>query len=175
MTEPQEETPETLLSFLEKEHFPTSNMYMFADSASCFWAFRDPVFSKNLLTHMIFDRNDFLLNRDTTKCQWAGGDFIRSLQPDSTYGRWNGLLLSDVTSRIVPFGKEPDTTRTANSNPDFTIVITWSKFLGKYNYRLFSLADTVSQNKKSSIRMIYLNLDMQKDWHLRDDQKMKME
>ena len=59
-------------------------------------------------------------------------------------------------------------------HPDFTIIVTWAKFLGTYNARLFDLADAVKQNKTARIRLIWLNADMQKSWNLTKEQKLEI-
>lgn len=173
MTQPGEESPATLVAFLEKEHFPAGNQYLFFDSASFNRAISTPWFRKNLLSHMIFDRSGILLQRDTTKCQWSGFDRIRSLSPDSAYEKCNGPGLDQILRDIQPFGPGPDRDD-ATQIHDFTLIVTWAKFLGTYNARLFVLQDAVKQNKTARIRLIWLNVDMQKSWSLSDGQKMKI-
>ena len=168
---PKEETPEGLISFLEKQKFPICNMYIFSDSASYSRAFRNRVFSKNLLSYMNFDKDGILLVRDTTKCQWAGNDFIKVLNKDSTYKKWAGFTLSQILDHIQPISNNSGQDILLR-DPDFTVVVTWAKFLGKYNYRLFDLAGAVKENKRSRIRIIWLNVDMQESWHLTGQQKL---
>ena len=171
MSEPGEETPEGLLAFLEKNKFPTNDVYMFSDSASYFQALRNPMFRKNLLSHMNFDRNGLLLERDTTQCQWSGYDVVRVLNPDSSYRSLTGLQLDQILQHIQPFGRTPAHDSTA-ARPDFTVVVTWAKFLGKYNYRLFVLSDAVRENKAARIRLVWLNVDLQRNWHVPGRQKI---
>ncbi|MEI6681035.1 MAG: hypothetical protein WCO44_00330 [Bacteroidota bacterium] len=173
MTQPKEQTPEDLVGFLEKNKFPATSLYMFVDSASYVRMMKHPVLGKNLLTHMIFTRNGILLMRDTTNCQWWGAEFIRKLHPDSSYRTTPGLLVDEVLAQIKPFGKSlpPDT---VGKNPDFTIIVTWARFLGKYNYRLFDLEKAVTANKNARIRLIWLNIDMQKEWHLTRHHKVSV-
>ena len=57
-------------------------------------------------------------------------------------------------------------------HPDFTIIVTWAKFLGDYNSRLFVLSEAVEQNKTARIRLIWLNIDMQESWKLTPEQKL---
>ncbi len=171
MTMPKEQTPEDLIGFLEKNKFPVTNLYMFADSASYVQMMKHPVFSKNLLTHMIFTRNGTLLKRDTTNCQWWGDEVIRVLHPDSSYQTTPGLCLDELLFRIKPFGKSPPSD-TLGKKPDFTMIVTWARFIGKYNYRLFDLEKAVKANKNARIRLIWLNFDMQKEWHIAKHHKV---
>ena len=171
LTQPKAETPATLLLFLEKHHFPTDNQYMFADSGSFFGAVRSPLFLKHMLNHMIFDREGTMLVRDTTQCQWSGFDKIKFLNPDSAYEKCNELKLDSVIRRIHPVIGNP-LKDDSEMEADFTIVVTWAKFIGAYNYRLFNLEDAVKQNNSASIRLIWLNVDMQESWKLTREQKM---
>jgi len=171
LTQPKEETPDKLVSFLEKHHFPTENLYLFSDSGSYNQAIRNPEFRKYLLSHMIFDREGALLQRDTTQCQWSGSDKIKSLNADSTYEKCGGLHLEQILYHIEPFGKN-SANEDIIKDPDFTIVVTWAKFLGKYNYRLFNLSEALNLNKTARIRLIWLNIDMQESWKLTPEQKV---
>ena len=171
LTQPKEETPATLVSFLERNHFPTENQFVFADSGSYCQAIRNPEFRKYLLSHMIFDHDGLLLKHDTTQCQWAGYDKIKALNPDSVYEKCHDLRLDQFIGHIHPF---PGNSIAGNSTgpPDFTVIVTWAKFIGTYNYRLFGLSDAVSRNNTASIRLIWLNLDMQQSWKLKPEQKV---
>ncbi|MEI7980202.1 MAG: hypothetical protein WCI71_01025 [Bacteroidota bacterium] len=173
MKPPGEESPESLISFLKKNSFPANHQFLFKDSTGYYEALRNPQFRKNFLSHMIFDREGGLLYRDTIKCQWAGADFIRSLDRDSSYMKTEGLVLSQVFSRIKPIELHSGSDD-QEINPDFTMVITWAKFLGKYNYRLFDLTAAVAENKGAIIRLIYLNIDMQKSWNIPEKHKISI-
>lgn len=171
MTEPKEETPQSLISFLQKNNYPTNDMYMFSDSVSYCSALRNQEFIKQLLGHLIFNRDGSLLSHDTTKCQWSGSDVIWNLNKDSMYLKVPGLVLNQILDHIRPLGIHP-VQDSIMTHPDFTVIVTWAKFIGKYNYRLFDLADAVKDNKTSSIRLIWLNVDMQESWHLTKQQRL---
>ncbi|MEI7500324.1 MAG: hypothetical protein WCK84_07725 [Bacteroidota bacterium] len=171
LTQPKEETPEKVVSFLEKHNFPSENQYMFSDSSSYYQTIRNPMFSKHLLSHMIFDRKGAMLQRDTMQCQWSGYDKIKSLSPDSSYEKCSELHLDPILRHIKQFGKTSARNNLIN-DPDFTVIVTWAKFLGTYNYRLFKLSDAIKLNTKARIRIIWLNIDMQESWKLTPEQKM---
>ena len=122
---------------------------------------------------MIFDRNGKLLVRDTSFCQWAGGGVIKTLHPNSVYKAWPGLTLQQILQNIKPFGR-PHVSDSLLQNPDFTLVVTWAKFIGGYNYRLFDLAEAVKQNNRARIRLIWLNIDIQKSWNIPKKQQMRI-
>jgi len=167
---PREVTPETLKSFLHKNHFPADNQYFIADSACYGQLMRDPVFRKNLFSHLIFNREGSLLQRDTSQCQWAGGDVISQLVPDTGSNGSGSFRLDKIMDRIVPLGAGEVVQM--NADPDFTLVVVWAEFLGKYNYRLFDLEKAVRRNSTARIRLIWLNVDMMKSWQLSGSQKM---
>jgi hypothetical protein len=171
ITQPKEETPARLTAFLEKNHFPAENLYMFSDSASYCQEMRDPEFSKYLIGHMIFTRDGTLLKRDTAQCQWAGYDLVKSLHPDSVYEKSSDVQLSRVLPKIIPFGMK-STAAESIMEPDFTLIVTWAKFIGKYNYRLFVLDEAVRLNTTARIRLIWLNVDMQESWKLTPEQRV---
>ena len=98
-------------------------------------------------------------------------DKIKALNPDSVYEKCNDLQLDQLIGHIHPF---PGNSLTDNSpgSPDFTVIVTWAKFIGTYNYRLFRLSDAPKLNNTARIRMIWLNIDMQESWHLTAEQKV---
>jgi hypothetical protein len=171
LTQPKEETPETLMTFTEKQHFPTENLYMFSDSASYNRAIKNPMFRKYLVNHMIFDHEGILLQRDTMQCQWSGYDKVKSLKTDSVYETCKDLQLSTILPHIQPIGKI-SMSGDSVTNPDFTIVVTWAKFLGTYNSRLFVLSEAVALNTTARIKIVWLNVDMQQSWKLTPQQKV---
>jgi len=173
MRQPAAETPEKLVSFLQANGFPTDHTYMLKDSATFVQYMNNAEFRRNMLSHLLFDRRGIYIPRDTLNCQWWGGDFIRSLNPDSAYVTSPDLRLDQILKDIRPFGltRPPDT---LSGKPDFTLVVTWAKFIGKYNYRLFNLSDAARENQKARIRLIWLNCDMQEAWHLAEKNKMRV-
>lgn len=173
ITNPKEQTPQKLASFLKKHRFPDSCQYLFNDSTSYFQGFRNPVFRKNMFSNMVFDARGTLLIRDTNQCQWSGFELIKSLNVDSAYLNLPGLQLSEILDHIHPVEVQPEL-NSLHQQPDFTVLITWAKFLGTYNSRLFELSDAVRQNKTARIRLIFLNVDMLESWNLTKDQKMQI-
>ncbi len=172
ITDPKEVTPSNLTSFLERHHYPRRDQFIFNDSLSYCRSLRNSAYRKHLFSHMIFDRRGLPLQRDTTKCQWSGFEVIKGLSPDSVYQGTGGIQLGDILDHIHPIAAGPG--QDTLMHPDFTIVVTWAKFLGTYNARLFDLADAVKQNKTARIRLIWLNADMQKSWNLTKEQKLEI-
>lgn len=173
ISQPEIETPESLISFLQKNHFPMHDLYMFRDSSAYRTAMTRPEIRKNLLSHMLFNHDGTWISRDTTRCQWAGSDAIRSLHADSNYRSDDQITLDQITRLIVPFGPGQGHVEPIGK-VDFTLVVIWAKFLGKYNYRLFDLEKAAGENKTANIRMILLNMDVQKEWNLKSGNSLKI-
>lgn len=173
ITNPKEQTHRKLISFLDKHTYPDSCQYVFRDSSTYFQAFRNTLFRKNLFSNMIFDSTGFLVLRDTSRCQWSGYEVIEGLHPDSACRVVPGLRLEEILSRIEPLAEKAGN-GVPGTQPSFTVVVTWAKFLGKFNARLFDLSEAATLNNTTRIRMIWLNVDMQEDWNLTEDQKMEI-
>jgi hypothetical protein len=173
LSQPKPETPESLRAFLEKNQYPSDNQYIFSDSGFYFQAIRNPSFRKRLLSQLIFDRKGNLLVRDTNQCQWSGFELVKSLHPDSLYQTCQDLQPGEILRHIKPFG--PDSLSAGNPDrPDFTVIVTWARFIGTYNARLFALSEAITRNKNARIRIIWLNIDLQKSWNLSKGQIMEI-
>jgi hypothetical protein len=171
--QPKPETPGSLLGFLEKQGFPGDNQYLFTDTVTFLHWMNSPVLRQHLLSHLIFDKYGQWLPEDTAACQWAGGNFIAALHPDSSYAVRQDIRLEQITGGIRRMGI-CHCPADGENPPDFTIVVTWGKFLGKYNYRLFNLGKAVLENPTANIRLIWLNIDIQKDWKFPPGRKLQL-
>jgi hypothetical protein len=59
-----------------------------------------------------------------------------------------------------------DTTLTSRQRSDYTIILTWAKYFGKFNNRQFLMEKVACQNTKARIRVIFLNTDIQETWNM---------
>lgn len=167
---PKEETPESLLSYMNKMEYPADNSYIFRDSVSFFANIQDSVFRKNMIGSLFFNDNGVMtIYKDTSKCQWSAGYFISQLDKDSVYHSDTSYTFQHLMTEIFPLSGAD---QTDTCHYDFTVLITWAKFLGKFNDRLFSVEEAVKQRPDLKLRLIFLNVDMQKSWRLTDQQKM---
>jgi hypothetical protein len=171
ITNPKAQDPRMLLSFLVKNKYPVSNQYFFIDSSCYFQEFRDTCFRENLFSHMIFDAAGSLIQRDSTECQWSGYEVIKTLDPANAYQKAGSLRIEGILDHITPLNPGPGP---CIQHPDFTIVVTWARFIGKLNKKLFDLSDAAGGNKTARIRLIWLNVDMQKNWKLTKAQKLEI-
>lgn len=171
--QPKTETPGSILGFLEKNGFPADQQYVFKDTNAFLNWMNSPNLKQHLLSHLIFNKHGQRLLEDTAACQWAGGGLIANLHADSSYLIARDITLLQITEDILPIG----ICRCMPGNvkqPDFTIIVTWGKFLGKYNYRLFDLEKDVLGNHQANIRIIWLNIDVQKEWKFPPGRKLQM-
>jgi hypothetical protein len=170
MKQPMEETQQSLQTFLEKHHFPLNDQYILRDSSAFIRLMQNKTFNKRALGYFIFNSEGDLLGRDSLKCQWATYVEIAELHPDSSYHLEPGLNVDNILGSIVPLVNTDSFTRVA-TNSKFTVVVTWAKYLGKINQQLFGFDKALLANQTTSIRWIWLNMDMQQSWGL--EEKMK--
>jgi hypothetical protein len=173
MHEPREETPASVAAVLKSLGKPADNVYLFRDSAGYCRYMDDSVFHRNLLGALFFTDRGLMYNyKDPASCQWSAGRFIGSLRADTAYAVDTGYRYQDLLKVIVPL--EPGVGEAPAAGAfDYTVVITWGCFLGRYNERLFMADSAAAVNTRARIRVICLCADMMKAWSLRDDQKLK--
>ncbi len=166
---PQEETPESILSFMEKMSYPTENTFIFKDSSAFYHCIRDSVFRRNTPGTLFFSPEGLLdTYKDTSKCQWSGGYFVSNLRSDTIYRVDTAYTLQKLMSYFIPLNK---TTSIDTSSADYIVVIAWATFLGQYNERLFSICKAIQENKKVTVKPVFLCTDIQKAWNLTREQQ----
>ncbi len=170
MHRPEPETPESLRAFLKVMNQPLAGQYIFADSASYLKFIWNPFFSKHLMNTLFYTDSGYMSRLvDSNKCQWSGGYYIARLRRDTVYFADTSNRYQTLVKNLVPLDPER-----ANGNDtarfDFTLLVPWGKFIGSYNERLFTNDLAVKKNTNARIRVIYLNIDMQKSWNLKKDQ-----
>jgi hypothetical protein len=171
---PREETPGELITYLHKNSFPTNNLFIIKDSSTYIKMLKDSVLHQFLFTTVVF-RGDFRrIENDTSRCQWSGGYMVAHLKTDSAYLVSDTYSFNDFVPMMTPLFDSIQPLQVVPGEFDFIIVNTWAKFLGKFNERLFSLSETIRERPDLKILVINLNLDMQRSWNLRKDQKITL-
>ncbi len=172
ITVPKEETPVSLLKFLEKMDKSPDDVCLFRDSSSFFKAMNDSLFRKNLLGSMVFSPKGFLLDvKDTSKCQWSVASLIHTLETDKEYVADTSYRFEELSKELV-FLNGRDFPDSFFIPYDYVVVITWGKFAGKLNQRLFDVEKQETGDFTKKIKLIFLNFDMQKSWNLTKKQKL---
>lgn len=163
MHQPREETPESIVKFMEKMDYPNENTFLFKDSSSFYACMRDSVFRSNVLGTLFFSPRGLLdTYKDTSRCQWSGGYFVRNLKPDTLYHADTGYTLKKLMTFTTPLN---GSTRIDTAGADYIVLVTWASFLGSYNHRLFSIRESIAENQDVTVRAVFLCVDLQKGWN----------
>jgi hypothetical protein len=172
ITNPKIETPETILKFANKYNQDPNKVFIFKDTTSYFSSMNDTLFKKNILSILFFNQDGVFIDyRKNGQCQWSGGAFLQHYSKDSTYSIDNTFQLNSIITKIIPIipeGKLKDTI-----DYDLTIIGIWANFIGKYNERIFCVSDVAKNRQDLKLRIIFLNIDMLKEWNLNKDQMLK--
>jgi hypothetical protein len=174
MSRPKEETPQTLKKFLDKNKYPLTDHYLLKDSSEYIRVMNDTVFSKFLFRTVLFTGDFRRIEADTSRCQWSGGYAIEHLKKDSAYSCTDLFSFSKLYTSIRPLFDSIALPDIKQGEFDFIAVNTWARFIGKLNERIFSVDGAVKKRPDLKILVINLNLDMQKVWQLRKDQRIKL-
>jgi hypothetical protein len=170
--EPREETPASITGFLKKMGQPAGSCFLFRDSASFCRYIKNPVFRENLLGSFFFNSKGLIIHhKDTTKCRWSATTFINNLSSDTLYQVDTTFRFKELFSHLSPL-ITGDTVKMSAEDYDFMIVITWAIFAGKLNERLFYADEAATGNPRIRARVLFLNVDMQRDWKLPQDKKL---
>lgn len=161
--QPREETPESILRFMEKRDYPNENTFLFRDSSSFFACMRDSVFRSNVLGTLFFSPQGLLDDyKDTARCQWSGGYFVQNLKPDTLYHADTSYTLQKLMTFTRPLNER---TRIDTAGADFVVFVTWASFLGSYNDRLFAIRESIRENTEVRVKPVFLCIDLQKSWN----------
>jgi hypothetical protein len=168
------ETPESLLRYIKKHDGPVRGQYMFRDSAAWAEFLGDSVFWHNMIGTMIFDKDLALVLRDTSKCIWSGSTQIKNIVNDSAIILYDKFSGEKLLKSLVPLWDTATYHLPERGDFDFLVINSWAKFVGKFSERLFITGKYGESVTKPRFRVIYLNIDMQKSWNLKEDQQFKL-
>jgi len=165
---PREETPESIRKFLASHDFTNENIFIFRDSTVWAEYLRDTVSRSNMLGTLFYSPQGLLDNFiDTSKCQWSGGYHISTFKKDTVYHVDTTHSFVNLMARLMPLSRE---TVLDTANADYYAVVTWGTFLGKYNERLFIIREGSDEQKEVTVKAVFINIDMLKEWNLTDKQ-----
>jgi hypothetical protein len=162
--DPRIETRESLLKYIQKQGQDPENIYLFRDTLAYNSFFKDTVFKKAFFSAIVFDKKGSIVDyKDPKSCQWAAVGYIEKLKRDTLYALDTTHNIFTVLPSIVPLN---DRHPVSINQPDYdyTVIFTWAKYIGKLNDRLFVISEAAKNNKKASIRVISLNIDIQDSW-----------
>lgn len=169
---PKKETAESIRAYATKYGQDPGKVWLFRDSTAFSWFSSDSIYRKTCFGAIVFNDIGLLLNyRDSSSCQWSAAAYVNQLKRDTTYRIDESRKFPAVFSYLVPLAGR-SSLAADTSRYDYTVVFTWAKYLGKMNERLFTINDAARSNPHANIRVISLNIDMQKSWGLRKSQKL---
>jgi hypothetical protein len=171
---PKTETPESILAFAIKQGQNPDNIYLFRDSV-CFKTFmKDSLYKKAYFSAIVFNDKGLIMNyKDSASCQWSASAYIQQLKKDTVYMIDDSHKFSSIISSLTPLNGQNLNVMNAQ-NYDYTVVFTWAKYIGKLNERLFRINEFAKNNPYAKIRVISLNVDVQKSWALRENPKLNV-
>ena len=173
ITKPKDQTPASIAKFLTKNQYPLNNQFILKDSATFVKWINDSAFRTMALRTILFKGDFQRIVEDTTKCQWSGGYFIRQLKKDSIYAVAATIPFDEFYAMLRPLFDTPSMPVVARGEYDFIVVNTWVMFIGKMNERLFATVVPARERDDLKILVINVNLDMQKDWALDEENRIK--
>ena len=122
----------------------------------------------NVTRVLIFKNNKLLQPRTIENCNSDGVVLIRNLQDSSFYFSMDSVVLSDFVNSDNLQDFNVDEFERENSSKEFTIIIYWATFAGVLNRdgtgQLVKTAHSCVKNNGLSAHVVYVNLDMKKDW-----------
>ncbi len=157
------ESTESTLNYLQKK-MPDTN-------SRCFIA-KDSLRIKELydliggLPVVDFFTGDGKLIRysETGSCTGKADDFSKGLEPGKEYPIDPKYLFSDIMNRLTEITSEGSTSM---SNCDFIVAVYWAKYAGSLNNSAFGIVKNIQDNKRISASIVYVNLDFQASWGIR--------
>ena len=171
---PKTETPESILAFAKKQGQDPENIYLFRDSVAYTKFMKDSLYKNAYFSAIVFNEKGLLKNyKDSSTCQWSAVNYVEKLKKDTVYRVDESHKLSSVIATLIPLNMKASQTVNAPGY-DYTVIFTWAKYIGKLNKRLFCINEAAQNNPHAKIRVISLNVDMQKSWNLQKSQKVKI-
>jgi hypothetical protein len=175
MRQPKEESHDDIKQYLLKFGQDTNETYILRDSAAYGRLQNDPLFREIMGDPVIYSKKGKIRQlRDSSSCQWSTAGYLGRLRPDSAYEvipvkDWD-LILQD----IVPFSDGGAPPSFDTNRYDFLIIYSWAIFMHKYNERQFLISKAAAENHDSRIKVIPVNIDVQKSWDLSKDKWIRL-
>ena len=114
---------------------------------------------------LVFDSSgNYIDYRDTGNyCNGVLLDFIPSLHPEGAYSKTGKTTLQEELEKLRDLNGQEISAPLAKA--DFYLLVYWSVWLGKMNRNQVKVWEELArQNKKSNIKVLKVNLDLQESW-----------
>ena len=125
-------------------------------------------FQTNVARFLIFKDGKLLQPIVTKVCPTEDIKFIKNLPDSASYISMDSVFLSDFANNNNFYNFNSEEFEQENKNKEYTIILYWAIFAGKFNENSAELAQAVKdgiENKGLKAHVFYVNLDVKKDWN----------
>ena len=158
---PKVETEESLRKYLKRKGINSNNVYTVS-----YKDYKDIMKQIGGIPEiLIFDKNGRnIIYKEEGQCNAYAFNFIEELSKDIEFKYNDSLRLDDYFSKLKDFEGNPVTIK-KDESADFYLFIFWTRYSGRLNKDHVKVwEEQAINNKKSKIKVIKVNLDMQKWW-----------
>jgi hypothetical protein len=163
VSKPQLETPESILAYMSENSFDHGDGLFTGKDSSRFFLLLNMITS---LPSIDFynPKGELIAYSKTGDCTGQAEIFSAGLTPDALYKIDEYYHFKDVIEKVNSIdGKS----KLSTENADFTVLIFWSKYLGKMNRSVMKVKRVLQDNKKIRTNIYLINMDFQRDWGLK--------
>jgi hypothetical protein len=122
-------------------------------------------FKTNPTRFLIFKNGKLLQPIVAKVCPTEDYKFIKNLPDSMLYIVIDSIFLSNFVNNDNLYNFNIEEFEQENKNKEFTIILYWATFAGKFNKTITAqLAQAVKENKRLSVHAFYVNLDIKEDW-----------
>jgi hypothetical protein len=163
VSKPEFETPKSITSYLSANSFDTGDGLFTGKDSTQFFLLLNMIMS---LPSVDFynPKGELIDYSKTGDCTGQAEIFADRLTPDALYKIDSSYQFNDVKEKIISVG---GISKLSVDNADFTILIFWSKYLGKMNKSVMKIMKTLQGNKKIRANIYLINMDFQLGWGLK--------
>ena len=163
ISKPGFETKKSILTYISANSFdPGDGLFTGKDSTRFFLLL-------NMITSLpnvdFYNPKGELIDYSKTgDCTGQAEIFAAGLTPDVLYKTDSSYQFNDVKGKVISIdGKS----KLSLDNADFTVLIFWSKYLGKMNKSVMKVKRILQDNKKIRTNIYLINMDFQRDWGMK--------
>jgi hypothetical protein len=163
VSKPEIETKESILTYMSLHSIDQGDGLFTVKDSTSFSRLINMI--KRLPNVDFYNPKGELLNYSKTgDCTGQADIFAAGLKPDTFYKVDASYHFNDILEKVISIdGKR----QPSLDNADFTVLIFWSKYLGKMNRSVLRVKRSLQVNKKVSINLYMINMDFQNDWGLK--------
>jgi len=167
------ENQNSLETYLKEFGIETEHLYVMKDFAG----FREFTKKMGVRDIFFFNSDGYLVEKRSDKeCPITINEIekvnsfeIKKIEKSYELPDENNVKIDYWLKRIKPIKQNTNETE---AKKDYTVIVSWAKFIGKYNKKSFKRYNELKNSPSySKINVIFLNLDIQEDWELSQEDK----